>query len=188
MTRSKKSQSFAPRCVEGADILAQIGDLRTRAWLANGELPRFISDQAVETDEHDAHGMHWAVLRVDRPISAIRTCLHPDAASCPDSESLDGYTHLIEPPIATVARLVVDPDFRGHGRPDMLMQSSFQFASEQGCRSIVAVAERESVMRYLQRHCFVKLGPTKTRYISSMPSFLFLKRIPQVMATPYQDC
>lgn len=166
-----------PVLVSDRDTLLQIQDLRRRAWSATGEVPDFIARQNILKDEHDVNGMHWAVFHEGRPIAAARMSIHTEVAASPDPEALDGYEHLIELPMAAITRLVVDPKFRGRGLPEALRKVRIALAIERKCRSIVGVAEEESVMRPMEELGFIRLGPTKLRYLSYAPSIVLLKRL-----------
>jgi GNAT superfamily N-acetyltransferase len=167
----------APVLVNDEATLVQIQELRRRAWSANGEVPDFIARQDILKDEHDVSGMHWAVMHEGRPIAAARMSIHSAVAASPDPEALDGYEHLIDLPMASVTRLVVDPEFRGRGLPEALRRVRYALAVKRNCRSIVGVAEDESVMRSMEMHGFIRLGPTKIRYLSYAPSIVLLKRV-----------
>ncbi len=166
-----------PVIVSDRETLLQVQKLRRRAWAANGEVPDFIARQDILNDEHDVHGMHWAILHEGRVIAAARMSIHKDVAASPDPEALDGYEHLIDLPMASVTRLVVDPEFRGQGLPEILRNERMKVAVSRGCRSIVGVAEEESLMRAMEAQGFVRLGPTKVRYLSYAPSIVLLKRL-----------
>jgi GNAT superfamily N-acetyltransferase len=166
-----------PILVNDSDTLLQIQDLRRRAWSANGEIPDFIARQDILNDEHDVNGMHWAIFHNGRPIAAARMSIHDEVTASPDPEALDGYEHLIDLPMASVTRLVVDPDFRGRGLPEALRTVRIALAVERKCKSIIGVAEEESVMRSMEARGFIRLGPTKLRYLSYAPSIVLLKRL-----------
>lgn len=166
-----------PVLVSDRDTLLQIQDLRRRAWSANGEVPDFIARQNILTDVHDVNGMHWAIFHEGPPIAAARMSIHDDVTDSPDPEALDGYEHLIGLPMAAVSRLVVDPNFRGRGLPEALRSERIKLAIRRGCRSIVGVAEENSVMHAMEALGFVRLGPTKIRYLSYAPSIVLLKRL-----------
>jgi GNAT superfamily N-acetyltransferase len=104
-------------------------------------------------------------------------CIHETISCTPDPEALEGYEHFIEAPIASFTRLVIDPDFRRLGLPKPLREVRLRVAAERGCRSIVAVAEEESVMIALEARGFIRLGPTRIRYLSYAPSIVLLKRL-----------
>lgn len=177
MTNAPELDFEQPILVNDRDTLLQIQNLRRRAWSANGEIPDFIARQDILNDEHDVNGMHWAILYEGRPIAAARMSIHSEVAVSPDPEALVGYEHLIEFPMASITRLVVDPEFRGRGLPEALRKVRIALAIERKCRSIVGVAEEESVMRSMEALGFTRLGPTKIRYLSYAPSIVLLKRL-----------
>jgi GNAT superfamily N-acetyltransferase len=166
-----------PVIVNDSNILLQIQELRQRAWSANGEVPEFITRQNILKDDQDVRGLHWAVFFQGRPIAAARLNVSIDIAGSPDPEALDGYEQLIDTPVASMTRLVVHPAFRRRGLPAMLRKVRLEVAMQRGCKSIVAVAEEESVMRSMEDIGFVRLGPTKIRYLEHSPSIVLLKKL-----------
>jgi hypothetical protein len=112
MTRASERNSLMPVRVDDESTLLQIQELRRRAWSTNGELPEFIARQDILKDEHDIHGLHWAILLEGQPIAAARMCIHNGVDSSPDPEALAGYEDMIFAPLASLTRLVVHPDFR----------------------------------------------------------------------------
>jgi GNAT superfamily N-acetyltransferase len=166
-----------PIIVAERDTLLRIQDLRRRAWSANGEIPDFIARQDILNDEHDVHGMHWTILQGDRPIAAARLCVHENVALSPDPEAYEGYEGQILGPVASMTRLVVDPDFRRRNLSKAMDNIRLDKAKELQCRSVVSVGEIEFRMRWLERLGFVRLGPTRIRYLSYAPSIVLLKSL-----------
>jgi GNAT superfamily N-acetyltransferase len=164
-----------PVLVDDRNTLLQIQELRRFAWASMGEVPNFISGSNILTNEHDVHGLHWAVMHRGEPIAAARMCVHDSASSMPDPEALDGYTHQIQTPCAALTRLVVNPDFRRRGLSKALDQIRILQASLQGCKSLVGVTETTPRMAYLERLGFTHLGPTRIRYLSYAQSHVMLK-------------
>jgi len=177
MNEPSKLEFPPPVVVSDELMLLQIQDLRRRAWSANGEVPDFIARQDILRDEHDVHGMHFAILHEDRTIAAARLCIHNSVATSPDPEALDGYEELIEGPIASLTRLVVDPEFRGHRLSTAMDKVRLEIAQARSCRSILGIGELEYRMKGLEHMGFVRLGPTKIRYLSYAPSYVLLKKL-----------
>ena len=65
-----------PVVVTDGEMMQQIGRLRIKAWLADGELPSFVRSRDVWLDEHDGHATNLAILRDGHPIAAARICVH----------------------------------------------------------------------------------------------------------------
>jgi len=175
MTRTTCLDSTAPVRVHDTTMLLQIQELRRCAWSANGELPDFIAQQDISKDEHDIHGMHWAILNAGQPIAAARLCIHDDLASSPDPEALDGYMDVIRVPLASLTRLVVHPGFRRLGLSNILDDVRIKHAEQKECKSILSVTETDFRIRKLKGMGFSQLGPTKIRYLSYAPSYVMLR-------------
>jgi predicted GNAT family N-acyltransferase len=168
---------FHAEIVTSETILDEIAQLRIDAWGANGELPSFIANQDIRNDEHDKHAMHFVVMNEGHPVAAARICIHATAQEGSDPESLQGYEELLETPIASLTRLVVQPKFRGLGLGFLLTQARITIAVERKCGCIVSVVEQPSRMRQLETLGFRRLGPTKIRYLSYAESFVYMLRM-----------
>jgi GNAT superfamily N-acetyltransferase len=174
---SSLPNAYVVEIVTSETVLDEIAQLRIDAWRANGELPSFIANQDVRNDEHDKHAVHFAVMHDGHPVGAARMCIHAIAQESSDPESLQGYEEMLTPPIATLSRLVVLPDFRRLGLSFLLTQVRIAVARERQCGCIVSCAEQPSRMRQLETFGFKRLGPTKIRYLSYAESFVYLLRI-----------
>jgi GNAT superfamily N-acetyltransferase len=171
------SNSFHAEIVTREIVLDEIAQLRIDAWTANGELPAFIANQDIRNDEHDKHAIHFAVMHEEHPVAAARICIHATAQAGSDPESLQGYEEMLTPPIATLSRLVVHPDFRRLGLGFLLTQARISVARERRCGCIVGCAEQPSRMKQLETLGFNRLGPTKLRYLSYAESFVYMLRM-----------
>lgn len=170
-------KAFHVEIVTSDAVLKEIAKLRTVAWLANGELPSFIANQDILNDEHDKHAVHFAVMHEGHPVAAGRICIHATAQEESDPESLQGYEEMLASPIATLSRLVIQPDFRGLGLGLMLTQARIKIAVERGCGCVIGVMERASRMRQMEDLGFKRLGQTKIRYLSYAESFVYILRL-----------
>jgi GNAT superfamily N-acetyltransferase len=179
---------FVVERVSDPVLLNEIAKLRYTAWAAGGEVPEFIAKQSMDSDEHDVHGMHWAVLHEGSAVAAARMCVHDNIAASPDPEAYDGYEHAFGPPIASITRLVVHPDFRKCGLAKMLQVARIEYARQLACGSIAGCAEEEYIMCHLEEHGFLRLGPTRIRYVAHAPSIVLCKTLsvpvlPRAIAT-----
>jgi GNAT superfamily N-acetyltransferase len=180
MRSASDCNSLVPVRVYDELTLLQIQELRRRAWSANGELPDFIAKQNIIADEHDIHGLHWAILLDGQPISAARMCIHNTVDSSPDPEAIAGYENMIFMPLASLTRLVVHPDFRGCGLSSALDQVRITEAELNKCSSIISVTETIYRIHHLQRLGFIRLGITRMRYLSYAESHVMLKMLAQI--------
>jgi len=168
-------------------MLEQIGRLRILAWEADGELPPFAPRAEVWLDEHDSHAQNFAVLFDGRPIAAARMCVHVRARDLPDLPSLTGYEGLLNPPIAALTRLVVNPAFRGLGLSRQLDEARLTAARKSGCRSAVGVTHLPNRVRQLSDRGFDKLGESRYRTVSFAPSYVFGKELHGVETPQNED-
>lgn len=175
-----QNNKYTPVLVSADDheMLLQIQELRRRAWAFDGEVPGFIAEQDILRDEHDVHGMHLGIMDEGKLIASARLCVHKSVSASPDPEALDGYEHLVDVPVGSLTRLVVDPGHRGRGLSAVLDGVRISMAKERGCKSMIGIAELEFRMRSLERLGFIRLGPTKIRYLASTPSFVLLLKFP----------
>jgi hypothetical protein len=131
--------------------------------------PHSIALQDILTDEHDNIGTHWAILNEGRPMAAASTV--DKVLSSPDSKELDGYDEFVRDPIASLAKCVVDPQFRGHCLSNIMAQARLNFARTEVC-STVGGTELAFRLRKLNRLGLERLGPTMMRYL---PEYVFMK-------------
>jgi GNAT superfamily N-acetyltransferase len=166
---------FVVERVRDPVLLKEIAKLRYAAWAVGGEVPEFIAKQSMDSDEHDVHGMHWAVLHEGRPVAAARMCIHHSIAASPDPEAYSGYEYAFVPPIASITRLVVHPDFRRCGLGKSLRAVRVEEAIRLGCGSVAVCAEEGYIIRHLEELDFIRLGPTRIRYVAHTPSIVLCK-------------
>lgn len=169
--------SCTPITVTDAEMMQQIGRLRVRAWLADGELPSFVKNQDVWLDEHDTHATNWAILRDGRPIAAARGCVHAQFRDLPDLWCLAGFEQHFIVPIASFNRLVVDPEFRELGLSKVIDRARMKWAEECGCRSIVVITHQVHRIRFLESAGFIRLGFARFSAVSWAPSAIFLRQM-----------
>jgi GNAT superfamily N-acetyltransferase len=121
--------------VSQSEILQQILSLRVLAWRS------FISidpDLHEWTDKYDDTGRHWAVLDGDKVAAAGRLSVHERLCDVPDSEVYTPVlTMSMSPPIGSMNRLVVHPDYRGRGLSDQLDEVRISAAEAAGCTCVI---------------------------------------------------
>jgi hypothetical protein len=82
-------------------------------------------------------GVHFAILDEGRPMAAASTL--DNVLSSPNSEELDGQEEFAKPSIASLAKCVVDPQFRGHCLSNVRVQARLNLACTEDCASTVGV-------------------------------------------------
>ncbi|MEO8398431.1 MAG: GNAT family N-acetyltransferase [Ignavibacteriaceae bacterium] len=93
----------------------------------------------VNIDEHDNHAFHWAIKMGSKVIAAARLCTHNSLSELPDSGFFVDVAEKVKVPIATLNRLVVNPDYQRQGLSRLLDNVRFDKALELKCKSIVVV-------------------------------------------------
>lgn len=116
-------------------MLASIGRLRVRAWKARQ--PTF-PDIPEWTDGFDAIARHWVIMAGDRLIAAARMTVHRNISEVPNAEIFkNAFSVGLPGPVASINRLVVDPNFAGKGLSRLLDDARIADARARDCASII---------------------------------------------------
>jgi SAM-dependent methyltransferase len=116
-------------------LLEKIGRLRVLAWAT--VLPDEAARVGCWLDEFELSARHWCIFHDREPVAAARVSFHDRIAEVPDAEV---YANLaLNPPIASINRLVTHPDFRGRGFSEKLDAARLAVCSDVFC--IVAHTE-----------------------------------------------
>lgn len=101
--------------VSTAEQIHEIAELRLRVWKSTPFYSKDRFQDANWVDEHDQHGMHWAVRMDGHLIAAARLCVHHELCEAPDFSTFPQKRLLRKEdfPFAMLSRLVVDPIARG---------------------------------------------------------------------------
>lgn len=140
--------SFRPEIVKVSFDTCRdlIGELRIRAWKNEYGIDRAFFAQEKWIDEIDDHPdvHHWIAVSGERIAAAGRLSVHRFIDDVPYADFLDSKTlaSLGAPPIASINRLVVDPDFRGLGLARRLDSERIQFAGN-GLASVITAQPME---------------------------------------------
>lgn len=165
--------TLRPTLVDDADLLREIiFGLRVESWKSVGVLVDGAFPADVCHDEHDEHALHWAIRDGDRLVGAARMCVHDRVESLPDAGFFLGMEAAAVPPIASLNRLVVHPDYQRRGLSHALDQIRIQQARDMACGSVWCVAPP---IRWepLRRQGFETLAPVN---LSRPPEWIEVMR------------
>jgi GNAT superfamily N-acetyltransferase len=152
------AQTF-PRIVEvnAPAMLEGIYRLRVKAWRTHLKLS---SDVTEWHDDFESKSRHWAIFNGRYPIAAARLTIGADLTRVPDAVVYE-RVFLFHPagPIASLSRLVVDPEFRGCGFAREFDRVRITAAKASGCGSIVVATSDSSRVRQLASAGFTMYSP-----------------------------
>ena len=164
-----------PFIVTDPDLLNQVGQLRIIAWQAEGELPYFAPRNGIWLDDHDSHGIIWAVKSEGTLIASARLCIHARLADLPDPDCYDGIHASIQLPVASLTRLVVHPDYRRQGLAALLDSTRLAHAQAAGCKSVVSATHVQSRIKQLLAAGFQNHGIAADASVDGQSTFVFIK-------------
>ena len=137
-----------PEIITDPNVLDTIFAVRWRVLTEIG-MPEEIYPNRIVRDPHDKFGTHLALIDGDTIRAAARTSIHQHASQLPSPHYFAAASKLLEPPIASMNRLIVVPKFRSNGHARLLDEQRIAFAREHGCKSIVIYIHRFSGARRL---------------------------------------
>ena len=121
--------------VSSPAALELIGRLRVHAWRTEIQIPVHTT---VWLESADFGARHWAFMRHGTPVAAARLTIHDSLADVPDAEVYSGVFQCPPPPpIASLNRLVVAPEFRGRHLAAPLDRVRLDAAILAGCHSAI---------------------------------------------------
>lgn len=140
-----------------APEMDEVYGLRPIAWRTEANVHAEMENWR---DEIDSVAHHWVVVVDGRVVAAARLSVHEILnSSVPDaSVYLDGFEEFISKPFASMNRLVVHPDFRRQGFGTLLTNVRIEYATEVGCKSILASSSNPKRIATLERHGFQVVG------------------------------
>lgn len=110
------------------------------------------------TDEHDGHGVHWAVFDGGTLVAAARFCAHESFGELPDARFFAGFGPETAP-IGSLNRLVVAESHRRMGLAGRLDEARLELAATAACATIACCTHDEHRVRMLVRRGFCVLAP-----------------------------
>ena len=120
--------------------MEEIGALRIRAWRNESGVDAQFFAQRTWVDALDQTAHHWILTRNDVVVASARMSFHDSLDGVPYSSLLpDAYrSRYAHKTIASINRLVVDPQFRGHGLAKRLDQARLSMARREGIDVVLA--------------------------------------------------
>lgn len=137
--------------------LRAIGELRVLAWATH--IPE-ISAIKCWLDDFDWAARHWVVLDGSKIVASARMSIHSSIDEVPESEVYANvFPNSLAPPIASINRLVVHPDYRGLDLGKKLDLMRVNAAISSGCRCVIGeTPSGEGRVKQLEGVGFIRLG------------------------------
>jgi len=122
------------------DFIHEIGALRIRAWRSEPGIDSvfFSRNTWIEALDQTAH--HWIIADKTRIVAAARMSMHESIETVPYASLIPTGYHgrYSGKKVASINRLVVDPDYRGRGLARMLDQARIDMAIREDIDVILA--------------------------------------------------
>jgi GNAT superfamily N-acetyltransferase len=146
--------------VNAPAVLEDIYRLRVKAWRTKLTLSTDITEWR---DGFESRSRHWVIFDQLRLVAAARLTVCAALKFVPDAEVYTGI-FLFDPPgpIASLNRLVVDPEYRGLGFARQFDAVRLRAAKVAGCRHVVGATSEPSRERQLESAGFVIYRPLQS--------------------------
>jgi GNAT superfamily N-acetyltransferase len=141
--------------VRDQSVLQEIFALRIIAWREQATIPACVNTW---TDATDQIAYHWAVFQRGKLAAAACLSIHVNTRDLPDAEIYRGVPLDAPPPIGSMNRCVVHPDFRRRGLATVLDKTRIEKARSLRCQTIVVAADNEHRLRQIQSYGFRKIA------------------------------
>jgi SAM-dependent methyltransferase/GNAT superfamily N-acetyltransferase len=164
-------------------LLEKIGRLRVLAW--STVMPDAASKTDCWLDEFELVVRHWCIFHDGEPVAAARLSVHQRIEDVPDAEVYAGvFPEPPPPPIASLNRLVVHPEFRGKGFAEVLDEMRIQAAEGTGCCCrVVATPAGPKRLAQLSNAGFEPVGrpvpEPPQHFLSGLVTQLLICRLPR---------
>ena len=150
-TASPTSFSFIERHMDEEKemcFLKSIQSLRYEVWKFRGADMTNLKSKCSWGEKMDQMSYLIGVYQENKIVGTGRLSLHHNLATLPDKELYVGLDKYFEPPIASLNRIVVHPDFRRLGIGRFMVVKRMREAIRQGAKSVACdcPAERATSM------------------------------------------
>jgi predicted GNAT family N-acyltransferase len=138
-------------------LLEKIAQLRYAVWQDQGMSMENIEDKNKWNDDFDEQGYFLVIKSEGQMAGSARMSLHETIRTLSDSKLYLGHEGAFAPPIASLNRLIIHPDFRMKGLSRFILQKQIQVAQDLGAKSIALDCPVERV-GYHQKMGFQTVG------------------------------
>jgi GNAT superfamily N-acetyltransferase len=135
MQQQVTSLDFSFTCHHGDqhEYMPEVRRLREKCW------PDLYSAGYSLDDEFDAEAFHWIVTLEEQLVASARLSMHLESDHIPETcLRIDEFNQLSKP-VGFLNRLVVHPQWRGHGLGAQLDKLRLTKAAEEGCKTMCVV-------------------------------------------------
>lgn len=146
-----------------ARLLDSVYRIRAQVWSGLVQLPAYLLADGKVQDKCDDYGHHFVAHCGNHVFGAGRISIHESVLDIPDAHVFEKIIDKIEWPIASINRLVVTDEARGHGISRLIDEARISFAKNAGCSGILACWSDVSPahrVASLFRHGFKEVDPT----------------------------
>lgn len=147
----------------------KLARLRQCVWSGEGNLSAEFSGVDDWVDEHDAHGRIWGAFCGAELIGSVRYCIHEVIEALPDSElyAKAGLEEKVPPPIASINRFVIAPNYQHHGISAHLDKAVLEAIDASEAQSILIIASPD-IARGAEHRGFAAIGrPVQAHFIDA---------------------
>lgn len=126
------------------ELMNDIGGFRVKTWRNEKGVDPIFFSKDTWTDEIDENARHWIITKNKRIVASARLSFHENIEDVPYADFLK-FEHRIlfqSSPVASINRLVVDPEFRGRGFAKLLDLERIKVTQEFGIKEIVAFPQQ----------------------------------------------
>jgi predicted GNAT family N-acyltransferase len=143
MTSLLPSAPFSLTKVDFAGHADEIGALRIRSWQSELGIDPAYFARHLFTEPVDEVAHHWVIKQDDVVVGAARLSLHESIETVPYASLLPRHywPQFAGKTIASFSRMVIDPEFRGHGFSTVFDRVRFELANEQHADFIVGATQ-----------------------------------------------
>lgn len=125
--------------VQYPDHIEEIGRLRYLAWRDVKGINKEFFSKGQWIDDHDKSSHLWIIRYGDLMVATARLTIHHDFIEIPWNNCIPPEAvALINPPVASINRLSIHPDFRGKGLTRPLDLVRINIAGELKVNAIIA--------------------------------------------------
>lgn len=136
--------------VKFRDYAKEIISLREKVW---NHREKYVAEKYFKHkffDQYEEEAFHWIIVNNDLLIASCRLSIHNNHENIPDVRYIEKpFLKTILLPIGSINRLVIDPQWHGHGLGKLLDQVRFDKCKLLNCRSIIGITHSKRCQQML---------------------------------------